>query len=149
MRKIKIAHYEETVECRYLLFGRGYQRQLPQCKTGAESEGFNRPSPPTRPPTEAPQLMEMTLTSSFLLTVVITSRPFWRLPALLTTSLRQPIFSTYNVNQLQEPQISHQYMYIIPPPYRPRVRIHSRGAREVRRAAGCYHWSKAITLIHA
>ena len=112
-------------------------------------EGFNRPSSHVRPLTEAPQLMEMTIASSLLLTEVNTSGPFWRMSAF-NISLRCPIFSTYNVNQLQKPQISHQYMYIyvyiLHPPH---VRIHSRGTRKVQRAAGCCHWSKVITLIHA
>jgi hypothetical protein len=106
--------------------------------------------------TEAPQLLEITLASSSLLTDVITSTPFWRTSVLLIISLCCPIFGTYNVNQLQKPQISDQYMSIyvytnnnnnLPPP--PRVRIHSWGEREVRRIAGCYHWWKVITLIHA
>jgi hypothetical protein len=115
-------------------------------------QGFNRPSSPVRPLTEAPQLMDMTLASFLLLTLVNTSGPSWHMSALLIVSLRCPTFRRYNVNQLQKPHISHQYTYIyvyIHPTPHPHVRIHSRGTREVRRAAGCYHWSQVIRLIHA
>jgi hypothetical protein len=71
-------------------------------------EGFNRPSAPVQPLTEAPQLIKMTLASSLLPTVVNTSGPFWRMSDLVIISLRGPTFSTYNVYQLQKQQISHQ-----------------------------------------
>lgn len=78
--------------------------------------GFSHPISPVRS-TEAPQLMEMTIVSSFLLTVGITSTPFWCVSSFWLISLRYHISSTYNVNQLPKPQISNQYMYIYISPY--------------------------------
>lgn len=109
--------------------------------------GFNSPSSPVQPMTEAPQLMDMTLASSLLLTVVNTSGPFWHMSALLIFSyaalLVVHITSTSTKNLKSRINI-RTCMYISP-----HVGIHSRGTREVRRAAGCYHWSKVMRLIHA
>jgi hypothetical protein len=40
--KNKVAYYKETVECRHRKSEEG---ALPYCRTGAESEGNNRPGP--------------------------------------------------------------------------------------------------------
>ena len=113
-------------------------------------QGFSRPSSPVRALTETPQLMDMTLASSLLLTLVNTSGPIWHVSALLIISLRCLLLVHITSTSSKKTYISHQYTYIyvyIHTP--PHVRIHSRGTREVRRAAGCYHWSKVIRLIHA